>query len=140
MRERIRNKNMSRLFISSLFFLSVFFAVSFQILPVDSATSCPGGTVKAGVCFPKGTGLSDTSVEILVRNLMNWLLAIFGFIAIIAFIISGIQYLVSAGDEEVLKTAKGNMKASIIGVIVVASGFVIVRAVDQALSGSGFFF
>ncbi len=131
---------MRRILFSSFFVLSALFLVSFQVSSVAGATSCPGGSVKAGVCFPKGTGLSGVSVEIIALDLMDWLLAIFGFIAIIAFIISGIQYLVSAGDEEILKTAKRNMTWSIVGVIVALSGWVIIMAIDQALSGSGGFF
>ena len=69
---------------------------------------------------------------------MNWLLALFGIIAIIAFVISGIQYLVSAGDEGIAETAKRNMKFAIIGVIVALSGWIIISAITQALSGSPF--
>jgi hypothetical protein len=71
---------------------------------------------------------------------MDWLLAIFGFIAIIAFVISGLQYLLATGDEHMAETAKRNMQYSIIGVIVALSGWVIIKAIDTALSGSGWFF
>ncbi len=70
---------------------------------------------------------------------MNWLLIILGSLAIIAFIISGIQYLIAAWDEEMMETGKRNMKYSIMGVIVALSGLVIVKAVDAALFGTPFF-
>lgn len=100
----------------------------------DAATQDP----IAGICVPKSssTGLSDKPVLEIAMSLMNWLLAIFGFIAIMAFFISGIQYMTAAGDEGQADTAKRNMKYSIIGVIVALSGFVIIKAITGALNAS----
>jgi hypothetical protein len=90
----------------------------------------------AGVCFPLGTGLSETSVAIIVTNLMKWMLYLFGFLAIIAFVISGIQYLAAAGNMNMIETAKRNMKFSIVGVIVALAGLVIIVAIDALLRGT----
>ena len=87
----------------------------------------------AGVCFPLNTGLSETSVAGIVVNLMKWMLYLFGFLAIIAFVISGIQYLTAAGSMNMIETAKRNMNYSIIGVIVALSGVVILTAIDSLL-------
>lgn len=100
---------------------------------------CPDGfTPKSGVCFPaSGTvGLGDMSVFALLQRVLNWLLGIFGVLSVLAFVISGTQYLVSAGDEEMVKTAKNNMKFAIIGLVVALSGLIIVNAV-AGLTGAG---
>jgi len=89
-----------------------------------------------GVCFPTGTGLSDKSVLDIISALIGWLLAIFGFIALIGFIISGLQYLTAAGDESQAETAKRNMQYSIIGIIVALSGFIVIKAVDTLLNAN----
>ena len=115
-----------------------------------SSTTTPGGgtatAVKcdpakfkeyAGVCFPLNTGLSETSVASIIINLMKWMLYLFGFLAIIAFVISGIQYLSAAGNMNMIETAKRNMNYSIIGVIVALSGLVILIAVDSLLRATG---
>lgn len=68
--------------------------------------------------------------------MLNWLLIIAGVIAVIAFVISGIQYLVSAGNDSIIETAKRNMIYSIVGVIVMLSGLVIVNAIDMWFTGS----
>ena len=91
----------------------------------------------AGVCFPIGTGLSKTSVADIILNLMKWMLYLFGFLAIIAFVISGIQYLSAAGNMNMIETAKRNMNYSIIGIIVALSGLVILVAIDALLRGTG---
>lgn len=97
------------------------------------ATPCPGGEMRSGICFPTGTGLSSAPVGLLLMRLMNWLLAILGTLAIIAFVISGIQYLVSAGNEDMIETAKRNMWYSIVGVVVALSGWIIIITIDQVL-------
>ena len=90
-----------------------------------------------GVYWPTSaeTGLPDPAggVKGIIGSFMNWLLGIFGLLAIIAFVVSGIQYLAAAGSERVLETAKRNMTYSIIGVIVALAAFVIIQAVDRAL-------
>jgi hypothetical protein len=91
-----------------------------------------------GICFPTSsqTGLSDANVTTILTNLLSWLLGIFGILSIMAFVISGIQYLSSAGSDDMIKTAKKNMTWSIVGVLVGLSGYVIINAIANALSGS----
>lgn len=84
------------------------------------------------------TGLPGGTLFNIVVSIMNWLLAILGVIAIIAFSISGIQYLLSAGNEQQAETAKRNMKWSIIGVAVALSGLIIIQAMHMMLTGTAF--
>jgi len=86
-----------------------------------------------GVCFPDDTGLSEAPVWIIIVNLMRWILGIFGFVAVIGFVISGIQYLTSAGNENAIETAKRNMKWSIVGVLVGLGGLTIIWAINWTL-------
>lgn len=123
----------------SLFFVLAL-VVSFGVVSgiAEAAVTCPANfnDSGAGVCVPTNTGLSQSSVEYVLETFMKWLLAIFGFIAIIAFIISGLQYLTAAGDENQAETAKRNMKYSIIGILVALSGYVILTAIAALLEGS----
>ena len=106
-----------------------------------SAVTCPDtGTwdIVSGVCIPSGTGLPDPGganpVETVIYNVMDWLLRIIGVIAIIAFVISGMQYMLAAGDQNLMETGKRNMKWSIVGVIVALIGIVILNTVYNLLS------
>jgi hypothetical protein len=85
-------------------------------------------------------GLPDNpnGIEGILANVLDWLLLVIGIVAVIAFVISGLQYLLSAGDEKTMETAKRNAVYSIIGVIVALSGYVIVKAVDAMLQGDMF--
>ncbi|MGB5019114.1 MAG: hypothetical protein WBO66_05295, partial [Candidatus Moraniibacteriota bacterium] len=94
-----------------------------------------------GLYIPRGSdiGLSDAKVTNLIQNFMLWLLYIVGFIAIIAFVISGIQYLLAGASEEMAKKAKANMQYAIIGVVVALSALIIIRAIQGVLSGAWIF-
>ncbi len=100
-----------------------------------------GSPATQGLYIPTkaDTGLSDIPVTNLIQNFMKWLLYIVGFVAIIAFVISGIQYLLAAGSEEMAKKAKENMQYAIIGVIVALSGLIIIRAIQAVLLGAWIF-
>ncbi|KKP57127.1 MAG: hypothetical protein UR51_C0023G0012 [Candidatus Moranbacteria bacterium GW2011_GWF1_34_10] len=113
---------------------------SFFIAGNVLAVTCPeAGTwdSTSGVCIPTGTGLPDPGgidpVETVIYNVMDWMLRIVGVIAIIAFVISGMQYMLAAGDQNMIETAKRNMKWSIVGVIVALIGIVILKTVYTLL-------
>ena len=88
-----------------------------------------------------GMGMPDSpGIKSVLVNILKWMLEIFGLLALIAFIISGGQYLLASGDEKMIGTAKKNMTYSIIGIIVALSGFIIIRAVDTALRATSTMF
>ncbi|MCA9364682.1 MAG: hypothetical protein KC736_02210 [Candidatus Moranbacteria bacterium] len=142
-------RNFSLIGLSFLFLLVVgIFVIGTQVSFAQSSSSdgksCSelGMAEVAGVCVPTkaNTGLSEASVGTVVENFMKWILGIFGFLAVIAFVISGIQYLTAAGNEGQIDTAKNNMKWSIVGVLVALGGYVIILAIDSLLSGTTSYF
>lgn len=93
----------------------------------------------AGQANVANSNLPVSSVYGIISNTLSWLLAILGFIAVIGFVISGLQYLLAAGDEGMAERAKNSMKYSIIGVIVALMGYVVIRAIHNWLNaGSSF--
>jgi hypothetical protein len=118
--------------------------------------TCSGGTCKSGSGSGSGTpggsgsgsgsdsgwnsaglgdfGLPGTALKDIIMGVLDWLLTIIGILAIIALVISGIQYYLVATDEKMLETAKKTMQAAIIGLIVALSGFIVIRAVDAMLN------
>ena len=125
-----------------------FVGALFSALPVPSvqAASSGSGTIDTSTGWTGGfqavkdnSGLSQKTVDVIVKGLMKWFLVFVGFISIIAFIIAGILYLTAAGDEKQIGTAKTAMKYSIIGVIVALVGYVVIQAVDLWLNASSDF-
>ena len=110
----------------SLFLLNLFLvnAVSAQWDP-DSLTvfNMPAGTIYG-----------------IISNILSWILAVFFLVGLIGFIISGLMYLTSSGDDTRMGQAKKAMTYSIIGVIVGLSGFVIMQAITLMLGGTTYIF
>ena len=85
---------------------------------------------------PTGTNLPEGSITGIITNTMQWILALIGVIAVIAFVIAGILYLTAAGDEDRMQQAKRAMIYAIVGVVVALIGLVILKAIYAMLSGS----
>lgn len=92
-----------------------------------------------GVALPTNVGLPSSpngGIATIVSNVTNWILGIFGFLAIISFLVSGIMYFLAAGDDKAQEKAKNQMTWSIMGVVIGLVGLVVVYAVDALLRGS----
>ena len=108
------------------------FFASLLVLPVVVRA----GWGDTGLQNANNSDLPTGTITDIVISLMNWLLALVGIIGIIGFVIAGIIYLTSAGDDNRIGTAKKAMTWSIVGVIVALIGYVIIQAVDTWLNGS----
>ncbi len=96
----------------------------------------------SGVSLPTGTGLSERPLPDILKGLVSWLLLIFGYVAIISFVVTGIMYLMGGsmtGEKKDVSGAKKQLQWSITGVIVGLSGYIILKAVDTWLKGSSTF-
>ena len=80
--------------------------------------------------------LPEATVAAIITNIATWLLTALWVISVGAFVVSGIMYLVSAGNDEMITKAKKYMLYSIVGVIVGLSGYVIIQAADLMLSAT----
>jgi hypothetical protein len=94
-----------------------------------------GGGMNGGWALSNPYGLPSGSILGIASNLLFWLLTIFAILGVIGFVLSGIWYLLAAGDEGMAEKGKDGMKASIVGIIVGLSGFIIMQAVSALLSG-----
>jgi hypothetical protein len=98
-------------------------------------------TGSTGLNIPSNTGLPDSQsgIKPILEKILVWMLGIFGTIALISFVVSGLQYLTSAGSDTRMESAKRNMIYAIIGVVIALSAVVVIQAVDAALRGSSTF-
>ncbi len=132
---------MKRFFLPAFFLVSVLFWVYVDTVEAVTCPDAVNWAIVSGVCVPTtaGTGLSSATVSATLVTFMKWLLAILNILGILAFVISGVQYLTSAGDEDQAKTAKRNMQYAIIGVVVGLSGYMIITAIDKIFQGNSAF-
>jgi len=94
-------------------------------------------SASADVALPTNVGLPSGNLTSVIANLTNWLLGIFGFVAIISFLVSGLMYFLAAGDDKAEEKAKNQMIWSITGVVIGLIGLVVIYAVDMLLNGGG---
>ncbi|MFZ2188523.1 MAG: hypothetical protein WAV73_03115 [Candidatus Moraniibacteriota bacterium] len=111
----------------------------FMLGAIGKVFAVVSGGWSDGLTNAEGFGLPDPSEGIygIVENILGWLLTIVGIVGVIGFVISGLMYLTSAGEEAKIKVAKSAMTASIMGVIVAICGVVVLKAVTAMLEADG---
>lgn len=100
------------------------------VVPIKMSADVVGGTPTSSRLVPCG-GPTDpcTLCHFIVgfHNLVQYGLYWVITFALVGIFISGVMYILSAGDETMITKAKGFMKASLIGFVVVAGAWMIVN-------------
>lgn len=84
-------------------------------------------------------GLPRGTIGTIINMLTTWLVGMFAFFGIIGFVVSGIMYLISTGNDEMITKAKKYMTYSLVGVVVGLAGYVVLQAAHLMLSASSSF-
>ena len=89
--------------------------------------SVPGAVAEAGV-------ISDApSFASVLTKTLTFVLSTVGIIAILALVISGLMYMLAAGDSGRIAEAKKCALASIIGASIALAALIIVRQIIRLL-------
>jgi len=97
--------------------------------------SVPGGsTGPQSLAAPSGVpeglrGGLETSGTAFFQTVVNNLIIIGSFLALVMVIISGTQYIMSRGEPEKLASAKRRFLFAIVGLVVMLGAFFIVRVI-----------
>ena len=103
-------------------------------------------TLLAGLPFLVGAGgfdqarnigdaaLENTTITTIIFNVMQWLLLIVTFVAIIGFVISGIMYITAGGSDRA-DDARKWLTYSIIGIVVALVGYIVIRFISDFYAG-----
>lgn len=76
----------------------------------------------------KPTSTSDFAQ--IVENVLLWMLSVAGFLAMLTFIVGGIMYMTSSGDEQKVGNAKKIIKWTIIGLTLILASYAIIVVID----------
>jgi len=82
-------------------------------------------------------GTFDGSIGDAVRVALGYIMSGIAIISIIGIVVGGLMYVLSAGDEEKTKSAKGIILASVIGLVVTLLAFAIVYTIDGLFGAGG---
>lgn len=88
---------------------------------------------------PIGISLTDPlggkvdTISDVVLNTLNIVMPISGMLFVGMFVYAGITYTTSSGDPGKVKSAQAMMSNAVIGFVITAAAFVILRIVEKAL-------
>jgi hypothetical protein len=88
---------------------------------------------------PCGTGDEPCTLCHLIQgfsNLVKYLLGLLVTISLAGLFFAGVMYIVSAGDDGMMKTAKDFAKACLIGFVVVLCAWLIINVALWAISNN----
>lgn len=124
----------SVIFVAALLLLAIVTSVN-----VQAQVQC--GVLPQSVCNAAvGNNITPvTSASDAIRPLVEWianiLIVVFGGVAVLVIIISGVQISASAGNEEVVKKGKENIFKVVTGLILLISFRAILGLIDRAFIG-----
>lgn len=105
-------------------------ATAFEAFPRGSDGICNGQSASSAACNSSNSdpvsGKDKSGVLIQAANLISY---ITGMASVIAILIGGFEYVISAGDSAKVNTAKNVILYAVIGLIVVIMAQVIIRFV-----------
>ena len=94
--------------------------------------SCPAGSLRSSY----ETNISECNIpeergsdDLMGTLIINVVVAIVGFVAVIMIIVGGIMYTTSSGDSAKVKKAKDTIMYGIIGLVIAMLAFAIVNFV-----------
>jgi len=94
----------------------------------------PGGNLNAPTGIPATLkGKLEDSGSSIINTGLNLLFISAVILAVVFIIISGIQWITSSGNPEKISSAKKKLLYSIVGLIVIATAFLIFNVVKSIL-------
>lgn len=100
------------------------------------AVDCPTGSVWDGIRCANPNPGEETTLEEILKNVINAALFIVGAASVIMMIYGGIRYTLSAGNATHVTAAKNTILYALIGLIVAVLAYAIVNFVLGAITGA----
>jgi hypothetical protein len=69
-------------------------------------------------------------LEPLFKNVVQGVVALVGIALFIMILNSGFRYLTSAGDPKKLEAARGSLTNAVVGVVLIAVGYLILKTIE----------
>ena len=113
--------------------LAFAFALCLTVLPFAAGAQMGGGWQTDRNMSE--TGLNNTSVAQIVLTVLQWLLLLLTFVAVMGFVISGIMYITAGGSDRA-DAARQWLTYSIIGIIVALLGYVMTTFISRIVGGN----
>lgn len=122
----------------SLLFLPMFLLTTNKTLAAGILPEASGGNASTGAatCAGDKNYCGDYSLNDFVKlgiNISTFILGIVGSLSLIMFIYGGVTFIISAGSSDKIAQAKKIITASIIGLLIVFTSFIIISFATSSL-------
>lgn len=89
-----------------------------------------------GIEAPEGIGTNDPAT--ITISIIEWALGILGLIAVTLILYGGFTWMTAGGEEKRIETAKGILKAAIIGLVIIMTAYGVAQYVfEQLITATG---
>jgi hypothetical protein len=113
--------------------LVLFGFAAMAAVPVASVHADPKATVCASIGGCASNPNAGTSVNKIIKLVVNVLSILVGVTAVVMIIVSGFRFMTSGGDAGSVAKARGTMTYAVIGLVVAISAQAITHFVFQKL-------
>ena len=86
--------------------------------------------------FALDNPLGETSIAVIIGNIIRSLLGITGALALLMFVYGGMLWLTSQGKPEQIKKGKDTFTWAIIGLVVIFTAYILVNVVIAGLTNA----
>lgn len=76
---------------------------------------------------------SELEAKGRIASVVNWLLGIAATVAVLLIVVSGIRYIVSAGNQQEIDDAKKTITYAVIGLVITILAIVIVNVIIRII-------
>lgn len=80
-----------------------------------------------------GVIMEAQPIVVSLTKILNFLLIVFGLIAILGMIIAGLLYFMAAGDERRIRLAKRAWFSGVVGIVIVLGSLILVFTITRIL-------
>lgn len=128
-----------------ILFLVLLVSIIFTGFTVPTVSRAAGLVVCALNADDPVTEFNETApctachVLYMAKIIIDWIIKVMTVIGIAVIFAMGILYIVSVGNEKILSTAKGGIKAALIGITVILCAWLIVNTIIRISGSSGYF-
>ena len=109
-----------------LFLIISFIALPFLSLAVDTGLNTTAGEAK----------LIETDIAVFAGNIIRAVLGLLGILILIFILYGGYLWLVSGGNDQMVKKAKDILTSAFIGLIIVLAAMAITTFIMRGITGA----
>ncbi len=122
-------------FLKTILITIVFSSIFIPTVYPLQAKSEPKSEIIPSECLDdKAENCGLTEMVELFANLYNFFLKYLGALALLLFVIGGIQFITAGGNQEKITKARKLLTGTTVGLVIVMGSFVIIQQIQKALT------